>query len=175
MDVIKFKAALDTVREDKDLAPKIDDDGTVLETFCNIGLDRIMALIPGMPRMLNKLNNRPFCANDMCECMANSPSRYAEVTGEVACARAAQGILVIACQQEAGHGHVAAVYPAPMAWSASWAKQVPVLNNIGKINGVLRASQCFRTEPKYYSTPVTVQPPEPPLDAKTGEPYAPDK
>jgi hypothetical protein len=39
-----------------------------------------------------------------------------------------------------------------MQHSGSWKKDVPLLSNVGKKNGVMRASQAFRVEPAYYST-----------------------
>jgi hypothetical protein len=48
------------------------------------------------------------------------------------------------------HGHVAVVYPAPMQRSGSWNKTVPMLANIGKKNGLMRASQAFPLEPDYF-------------------------
>ena len=157
MNAVDLKSVLDTVRQQEDLKPVVDAEGHVLKTFCNIGLDRILGLY-GTPRMANKLNGQPLCANDMVDYMRNSATAWTEVTGEVACARASQGILVVAAQgNDSGHGHVAAVYPAPAEHSGSWGKDVPMLNNIGRpnkkgeANQVWKASLCFRTEPKYYS------------------------
>ena len=152
MNATRLKEILDAVRAQPDLAPVKDDKtGAVIRTFCNIALDRILGLY-GAPRMANKLNGQPLCANDMIDCMDNSSSRWELVNGDVACARASQGVLVVAAQSnDSGHGHVAAVYPSPMAYSGSWAKDMPFLNNIGKRNEVLRASQCFKVEPVYYS------------------------
>ncbi len=143
MNKINLTTILDTVRNQKDLTPKAG------QTFCNVGLDRIMALL-GLPRFTSPINGQPILANDMIEVLENS-SDYEKVAGFVACARAMKGVFVVACQCEAMHGHVAAVYPAAMEYSGSWKKEVPMLNNIGKQNGVLRASQCFRIEPDYYS------------------------
>lgn len=151
MNAVRLKEILDAVRSQADLAPLKDADGHVVRTYCNVALDRILGLC-GVPRMVNKLNGSPLCANDMAEFMANSPTIWKEVTGDAACARASQGILVVAAQRnDDGHGHVACVYPSPEEYSGSWGKGVPVLNNIGRENGVMRASKCFRTEPKYYS------------------------
>jgi len=80
--------------------------------------------------------------------------RWTAVDGDVACARASQGVLVVACQQASGKGHVAPVYPVPMQYSPSWGKSVPVLSNVGKLNDLLRASQAFRTEPEYFSVKI---------------------
>lgn len=150
MTAPQLKEILDAVREQEDLRPQVDEEGHVLRTFCNIGLDRILGLC-GIPRLINKVSMQPLCANDMCDYMRNSYTRWTKVTGEVACARASQGILVVACQKGNIHGHLCCIYPAPMQHSGSWGKDVPMASNIGKENGILRVSQCFKTEPDYYS------------------------
>jgi|GEM_PF-3129952 len=165
MTATQLKSILDTVRQQKDLRPQVDAEGHVLRTFCNLGLDRILGLY-GAPRMVNRLNSQPLMANDMIDFMRSS-TRWERVDGSVACARASQGVLVVAAKGSDtanGHGHVAAVYPAPAEMSGSWGKEVPMLNNIGRPfkpkppfseedlkNRVLKASQCFRTEPEYFS------------------------
>ena len=159
----RLKEILDTVRVQPDLAPVLDDAGKAIRTYCNVALDRVMGIM-AIPRMVNPLNGQPLLANDMIDIMESSPERFTKVSADIAVARAAQGVLVVACQCEQMHGHVAPVYPTQMAWSASWMKQVPVLSNVGQRNDVLRASQCFRTEPDYYSVKIQTAPPEPPPD-----------
>lgn len=161
MDAMRLKEILDAVRIQPDLRPELDDDGHVVRTFCNIGLDRILGLY-GAPRMVNKLNGEPLCANDMVAYMRGS-NRWEKVDGGAAVARASQGVLVVAAQAAEGHGHVVAVYPAPAQHSGSWGKDVPMLNNIGRpfkdgsVNMVAKASLCFRTEPEYFSTAIRIQ------------------
>ena len=142
MNVNQLKIILDTVRVQPDLAPH---DG---ETFCNIALDRVLGLC-GIPRMVGE-NGAPLMANEMIDFMRESPD-YAKINGDAACARASQGILVIACQQEEGHGHVCPVYPATMEMSGSWGKTVPMVSNVGRTVGVMRVSQAFKTEPDFYA------------------------
>ncbi len=48
------------------------------------------------------------------------------------------------------HGHVASVHPAPIQYSASWDKKVPMVANVGAKNGLMRASQAFPVEPDYF-------------------------
>jgi hypothetical protein len=148
MNATRLKEILDRVRQQPDLAPR--KDGT---TFCNIALDRILGLY-GAARMTAP-KNVPLMANDMVDFMRNNPQLWVPVNGDVACARASQGVLVVAAQQADGHGHVAAVYPAPMEYSGSWNKEVPMLNNIGKKNAVMRASMCFHAEPEYFSVRIS--------------------
>ena len=145
MEIIKFRDILDAVRNAPDLAPH---DGM---TFCNVALDRVLGLC-GIPRIVTS-KGEPMLANDMIDFIENSPD-WKKVDGQVACARASQGILVVACQCEVLHGHVCPVYPSPMGYSASWQKEVPIVSNVGKTVGVMRASQAFRTEPDYYGVKI---------------------
>ena len=143
----RLKEILDAVRTQEDLKPV---EG---KTFCNIALDRVLGLC-GIPRLVNRLNGLPLMANDMIDAMRNSPTRWEEVTGEVAVARALKGVLVVAAQQKERHGHVAPVYPLPPSFSPSWGKDAPILSNVGVRNEVMRASMCFRTEPLYFSSKI---------------------
>jgi len=142
--VYELKLVLDHVRGHEDLRPR---DG---KTYCNIGIHRILGLL-GVPQMINKLTLQPLLANDMCDCLRNSTSRWLKVDGDAATARAVKGLLVLACQKADGHGHIACVYPLPAEYSGTWAKYAPMLNNIGRKNAIMRSSLCFRTEPDYYA------------------------
>lgn len=144
MTAIELKIVLDHVRSHDDLQPR---DG---KTYCNIGIHRIFGLL-NIPQMINKLTLQPLLANDMCDCLRDSPSKWVKVNGDVATARSGKGGVVLACQKADGHGHIACCYPIPAEFSGSWNKWVPMLNNIGKKNAIMRSSQCFRTEPDYYA------------------------
>lgn len=148
MNAPSLKALLDHVRNQEDLKPVIDVHGNILKTFCNIALDRVLGLY-GAPRLIDT-KGQPLLANDMIDKM-RAGNGWERVDSGTACPRASQGWLVVACQQEEGHGHVSPVYPIPEQYSPSWKKDVPMLSNVGEKNGILRASECFRTEPEYYS------------------------
>lgn len=149
MTVEHLKYIIDTVLHQEDIKPVMDTLGHAITTYCNIGIDRILRLC-GYARMINEPGD-PLMANDICDYMRDHTEEWTEVTGDVACARASQGILVISCQKADGHGHVCAVYPMTEEWSSSWGKPVPMCANIGKTVGIMRVSQAFKTEPKYYS------------------------
>jgi len=146
----RLKEILDIVRVQPDLIPVYDDKGKLVRSYCNIALDRVMGIM-GVPRIMNPINGQPLLANYMIDHMEAHDEQYTKVSGDVACARASMGILVIACQCELMHGHVAPVYPATMQYSGSWKKDVPMVSNVGKKNEVMKASQAFRVEPDYYS------------------------
>ena len=152
MTASRLKEIMDTVRQQSDLKPVVDAQGRVLTTFCNIGLDRVLGLC-GIPRMVDAVG-QPLMANAMIDSMRANSDRWTPVSGDVACARASQGLLVVACQQEAGHGHVCPVYPAAMQMSGSYGKDVPMVSNIGRTVGVMRVSQAFKTEPEYYASKI---------------------
>ena len=145
MTAARLREILNHVRVMPDLIPH---DGI---TYCNIALDRVLGLC-GIPRIINPATGQPALANDMIHHMRANTSQWTPVSGDVAGASAGQGVLVVACQQAAGHGHLAPCYPNGMVFIPSWWKQVTFLSNVGRRNGVLRASQCFRTQPEYYST-----------------------
>lgn len=144
MDVIEFTKILDNVRNSEDLKPH---DGV---TYCNIAINRILKLY-GIAPLIYKNNQQPLMANAMCDYLRDSGTTWLKIDGDAACARANRGLLVLACQRGEAHGHIAAVYPLPASYSPSWAKYVPMLNNIGRKNAIMRCSQCFRTEPDYYA------------------------
>ena len=140
-----LKEILDAVRNQPDLKPH---DGI---TYCNIAIDRILGLM-GIPRIINPLTGQPHLANSMIDAFEHSPTRWGEVNGFMAHSCADMGVLAIAAQKADGHGHVAPVYPSEkMVYSPSWGKDVPYLSNVGRKNAIMRASQCFRGEPKYYA------------------------
>lgn len=94
--------------------------------------------------------------------LANQQVAFAEsfwesVTPEEAQERANRGEFVVAAKEYPVHGHVAVVYPkgGECGISGSWGK-VPWLANIGKTNGVLKASECFPVKegkPGYWACP----------------------
>ena len=150
----------------KKFPPEIDPKtGAVLKTFCNFAVDYVAQ------RMGYKgfnYNGAPYMADRICSVLL---ADWLELDGEQAHRLAASGVLCIAAQssaeiraaairlnkpalKDARHGHIAVVYPAPrMVQSASWRKEVPLLANVGRKNGILGASQCFPAEPKYFYKP----------------------
>jgi hypothetical protein len=81
-------------------------------------------------------------ATHMIGFMAASPD-WEAVNMEHAAQFAQAGRMVVACMVEQSHGHVAVLYPAPMQQSGSLGYEVPMIANVGKTNGVMRASQAF--------------------------------
>jgi len=150
----------------KKYPPKIDKKtGDVVATYCNFAVDDIAR---HMDYKGFNYNGAPYMADRICSVLL---SDWLKIDGEQAHRLAASGVLCIAAMssaeiraaairlnkpalKNAQHGHVAVIYPAPrMVQSASWCKEVPLLANIGRVNGVLGASQCFPAEPKYYYKP----------------------
>lgn len=84
-------------------------------------------------------------ANDMIGFLATRPE-WREDSIERAHAHAIRGGLAFLTLTEYPHGHIAAVYPAPMESSGSWGEDVPLLANVGATNGIMRASAVFRAD-----------------------------
>lgn len=126
---------------------KMTEDGT---TFCNMAVRKILEGV-GIDLFFSDELNRVMLANEMIDYMEASRSKFAKLEdGTDAASEASQGIIVIACEKGSSHGHVSVVCPIGMEQSWSWGKLVPMLANVGKKNGILRASQCFQEEPTYY-------------------------
>ncbi len=119
-------------------------------TYCNLAVRKILQ---GMQLDLFYLEKEKRCmlANEMIDYMEASRSKFAKLKdGTDAASEARDGIIVIACEKGSSSGHVAVVYPAAMERSESWKKMAPMLANVGKKNGIMRASLCFQEEPTYY-------------------------
>ena len=119
------------------------DQGDKLKTFCNLSVYRICRQFASNNDFDGLLANQIF---DYCA----TSDKWAKVDGPWAAEFAQSGGLAIAAQKEKGHGHCAVVYPAPMIRSPSWGKDVPVIANVGKTNGIMACSRGFKTEPSYF-------------------------
>lgn len=89
-------------------------------------------------------------ANAMIDKMENDPQWTKVKEGIWAAEYARSGGFAVACQRGEKHGHIAVVRPEPNKYSHSWHKPVPILNNVGRKNGIMRASEAFKTEPDYW-------------------------
>lgn len=123
--------------------PKKNKAGEVVETYCNWALADI-ADHCGCKEIRGKT------ANQIQAFALTHPEIFRQDTGDRAALHANRGGFAFASQVGEHHGHVATVAPMEMEQSGSWAKKVPVLANIGKENGLMRASKCFKTEPLYF-------------------------
>lgn len=121
------------------------------ETYCNLALRKAMDGVE-LDLFYDEKKKRVMMANEMIDYMEATPSRFGRIhDGTDAFEWAKAGLIVLACNKGEKHGHIALVYPAEeMQHSASWGKLVPMLANVGKRNGIMRASLCFQEEPKYY-------------------------
>ena len=121
-------------------------------TYCNLAVSKILEGVCGETPFYDEKKGRVMLANEMIESMAGRPTMFVLLKdGMDAFDNAKEGYVVLACLTGTGHGHIAALYPSEeMEFSASWDKAVPMLANVGKENAVMRASKCFKEEPKYY-------------------------
>ncbi|MHB2025116.1 MAG: hypothetical protein ACYCPQ_00550 [Elusimicrobiota bacterium] len=133
----RLKAICDEVVRDPALAPR--PDGT---TYCNLAVQRVSKAM-GCEAFAGLMANQIF---ELCL----QSEDWEEADAETASAAANQGVLCLAAQRGDPHGHVAALYPAPMVWSQKWGKQAPTLANVGEHNGVMGANWAFAQEPTYF-------------------------
>lgn len=132
-----LQAACEALISDPKLAPK---DGT---TYCNIAVTRVC-------EEYDITCFRGMMANAMCDYMA---ANWKKVSGKEANTLANEGVICIAGQKEAAHGHVCLIYPGAMVYAGKWKKEVPVAANVGKRNGNMGINWIFQTEPDYYTEP----------------------
>lgn len=131
----------------KDYSPRdVTGDGKP-ETFCNMAVQYVAERMGCGAFIGGPLANR---MHDLME----MSGEFTQVSGDDAAALAQKGCLVIASRKGERHGHVAVVFPAGPQFSASLEKNVPVVANVGKRNGIMRVSLAFpvedRQEPFYY-------------------------
>lgn len=96
---------------------------------------------------------RGMMANQIIDYVSKAKD-WRRVTGEEAHEHARRGGLGVASRKGRPHGHVAAVFPGErMLFSGSLNKYVPLVANVGKKNGIMKASEAFPVkegEPDYY-------------------------
>jgi len=137
-----LKEICDRTAADISLAPRTT--GGITVTFCNVAFRHIAQALgcADFPASL--------CANDMIGLISKNWIRADAGQAQRA---ALAGRLAAACKKGNTHGHIAAVYPAPMQYSGTFGKNVPLVANVGRQNGIMRVSQAFSAEPDYYIRP----------------------
>jgi hypothetical protein len=150
-DLQILKAACDAVLADPKLLPVKDAAGNIVETHCNFGAIRVANAV-GCHELDGKMADQQYTTMD-----DNASGLWLKVTGDAATAFAQLGGLAFACASSKmlgeAHGHIAAVYPAPMQFSGSLGKNVPVVANIGKTDTEEAESRAFpvaKGEPSYF-------------------------
>lgn len=120
-------------------------------TFCNEGARRVAQAL-GCP----DFDDEGLLADDMCDIMA-AGGRWTRVEGGEATDHALSGGLAFAAMSSSrlgeAHGHIAAIYPAPMEYSGSLARLVPMVANVGKQDREEKVSAAFpvsKGEPDYF-------------------------
>lgn len=131
--MIDLKAICDRVVTDPELAPR---DG---KTYCNVASHRIAIAMGFQMEMM--------LANAMIEYLAKDPA-WKEASLDGAGEHGLSGRLAFVALSEEPHGHIAALYPAPPAESSSWGQKVPIIANVGKVNGIMRLSGAFKAADK---------------------------
>lgn len=139
---MNLKEACYSVLAMKDLAPSADGK----TTWCNQGVRRIFLA------MGKDIFGENELSHDQISKMLTD-KRFSLISGMDAHHKAMAGYLVVAAKFYKPTSHVAVVFPADkMGFSGHWNKDVPMLANIGKKNGVFPCSECFpvkQGEPLY--------------------------
>ncbi|MDE2099554.1 MAG: hypothetical protein KGL39_20040 [Patescibacteria group bacterium] len=147
MDMLEWKSFLQTLMQINQLQPE---NGV---THCNQAA-RMAAQQAGC----NEFDNPDLLADDMIRIMEDNLSgKWAVNDGPRASLQAINGGLAFAgmSSKDLGeeHGHIAVIFPGQMEFSGSLNKDVPVIANVGKRNGVMKVSEAFpvdKREPKYW-------------------------
>ena len=120
-------------------------------THCNEGARRVAHAMGYLG-----FDDESLLADDMVRIM-NDGAPWEKVDGATATAHALAGGLAFAAMSsvELGeeHGHIAAIYPAPMQPSGSLGKDVPMVANVGKQDREEKVSAAFPValgEPDYF-------------------------
>ena len=140
-DLITLKAACDAIINDPSLRPVKDAKGKIIETFCNVGAQRVA-------RSMGCKELDGLMADQQYDIMnSNASGLWQKVPGCAAAAWADSGGLCFAAMTAVmlgeTHGHIAAVYPGAMQWSGSLNRNVPEVANVGKTNQEEKESQAF--------------------------------
>ena len=146
-----LKEVCDAIIADPSLRPIKNAQGQIIETHCNFGAIRVANSL-GCHELDGKM------ADDQYGVMSsNSSGLWVRVDGAAATAFALTGGLAFAAMssKQLGeiHGHITAIYPAPMQWSGSLNKNVPVVANVGVVDAEEKESMAFpvaRGEPDYF-------------------------
>ena len=134
--ITKLVNILTQVVNDPALQPK--PDGT---TYCNIAVHKV-----GKVMGFNKFEG--MLANQIAEYCKNMVIRINELNTIINFSK--EGRWILAVYAEHPHGHVASIFPHDSEYSGSWKKDVPFVANVGKHNGIMKASKAFLKEPEYY-------------------------
>jgi len=141
---------METVFSEELKARDLNGDG-VLDTMCNWGVNKICETM-GYHGFKNPGNRiKPvMLANEMHDFMLKENIKWIRDSPVKAVGHAKKNCIAIASSKGKKHGHVAVVYPGPLVYSNKWNKEVPLVANIGKLNGILGANWAFNNEPDFF-------------------------
>lgn len=144
----QIRAACDQVRVMPDLRPGQPNPG---DTHCNSNAYRVATAL-GLDLFYETKAKRIMLANEMFSSMAAAGSGFKRTEDHKEAFNAANaGRLVFAAQAEAGHGHIAPVYPSKgMVLSGHWGTSCPWVSNVGKDVGVMGCNFAFAKPPSYF-------------------------
>lgn len=127
------------------------------KTYCNMAA-LLVAQTMGCKEFDHGVGEDPLLADAMIGLMeSNGSGKWRRATGSEATIHALGGGLAFAAKASfalgADHGHIAAICPLGMQHSGSLKKDVPLVANCGRLNGIMKVSQAFpvaKGEPDYF-------------------------
>lgn len=120
-------------------------------TFCNIGFVRILMELnsQNLHYFVDDRTKKPFLANSIVEILDKNFETI-DINTLLKNIIFSNTIYVAGIKGEK-HGHVAVVYPMySFVYSQKFKTTVPLVANIGKINGIMGLNYAFSEMPKIY-------------------------
>ncbi len=136
-----LRNACDQITHDPALAPERNNVGAIVKTHCNEGAQRVANAL-GCKELDGLMADGQYKIMD-----ENRSGNWLKVIGSTASLQAQMGGLAFAAMTSAQlgeqHGHIAAIYPAPMEKSGSLGHPVPLVANVGKTNAEEKEGAAF--------------------------------
>ena len=124
------------------------------ETYCNIGFWLMMKLLGHSIPFTNQAQNSPLLANEIIDILEKN---YKKIDMDYCLNNVLSGNIFVCGLKAKEHGHIAVIYPmiSPVI-SKKFKKEVPLVANIGKTNGIMGMNWAFREMPNFYEIGVPV-------------------
>lgn len=120
-------------------------------TYCNVGFVRILMELnsKNLHYFVDDRTKKPFLANAIIDILDKN---FKTIDFKTLLENILfSNIIYVAGLKGVGHGHVAVVYPMPgFVYSSKFKTLVPLVANVGKINGIMGLNYAFSEMPKIY-------------------------
>lgn len=120
-------------------------------TYCNIGFVRILMELDSqnLHYFIDERNKKPFLANAIVDIL---DEKFETIDLKTLLDNIlSSNVIYVAGIKGVNHGHVALVYPMHgFVYSSKFKTLVPLVANVGKINGIMGLNYAFSEMPKIY-------------------------